>query len=226
MCCITRVLRLRSEKNAAPLRMLHSLLSIENRSEKMLRHTVLPAARLLFILTILTGMLYPVAITLAANVLFPVQANGSLIERDGHTIGSALIGQSFTSDRYFWPRPSAVDYNPLPSGASNLGPTSAALQATVIERAAAIRQANHLAKDAVIPTDLLFASGSGLDPHISPDAARLQIDRVATARGFTSAQRAQLTALVEQSIEPPQLGLLGEPRVNVLLLNLAVDQIR
>jgi K+-transporting ATPase ATPase C chain len=206
--------------------MLHSLLSIENRSEKMLRHTVLPAVRLLLVLTVLTGILYPVAITLAANALFPAQANGSLIEHDGHVIGSALIGQSFTSDRYFWPRPSAVDYNPLPSGASNLGPTSAALQAKVIERAAAIRQANHLAEDAVIPTDLLFASGSGLDPHITPDAARLQIDRVDTARGFTSTQRAQLTALVEQSIEPPQLGLLGEPRVNVLLLNLAVDQIR
>jgi potassium-transporting ATPase KdpC subunit len=167
-----------------------------------------------------------VAITLAANVLFPAQANGSLIERDGQVVGSALIGQSFTSERYFWPRPSAIDYNPLPSGGSNLGPTSAALQAKVIERAAAIRQANRLAEDAAIPTDLLFASGSGLDPHISPDAARLQIDRVAAARSFTSAQRDQLTALIERSIEPPQLGVLGEPRVNVLRLNLAVDRMQ
>jgi K+-transporting ATPase ATPase C chain len=187
---------------------------------------LLPAARLLLILTVITGILYPVTITLIANVLYPAQANGSLIVHNGHVIGSALIGQSFTSDRYFWPRPSAIDYNPLPSGASNLGPTSAALQQQVAERAAAIRQANHLAPDAVIPTDLLFASGSGLDPHISPDAARLQIDRVATARGFTATQRAQLAALVEQSIEPPEFGLLGDPRVNVLLLNLAVDQIR
>ena len=192
----------------------------------MLKHTFLPAARLLLVLTVLTGILYPVAITLAANVLFPAQANGSLIVRDGQVIGSALIGQAFTSERYFWPRPSAIDYNPLPSGGSNLGPTSAALQAKVIERAAAIRQANHLADDAAIPTDLLFASGSGLDPHISPDAARLQIDRVAAARGFTPAQRDQLAALIERSIEPPQLGVLGEPRVNVLRLNLAVDQIR
>jgi potassium-transporting ATPase KdpC subunit len=192
----------------------------------MLKHTLLPAARLLLVLTVLTGILYPVTITLAANILFPAQANGSLIVRDGQIVGSALIGQSFTSERYFWPRPSAIDYNPLPSGGSNLGPTSAALQAKVIERAAAIRQANRLAEDAAIPTDLLFASGSGLDPHISPDAARLQIDRVAAARGFTPAQRDQLAALIERSIEPPQLGVLGEPRINVLLLNLAVDQIR
>ena len=192
----------------------------------MLKHTLLPAARLLLVLTVLTGILYPVTITLAANVLFPAQANGSLIVRDGRIVGSALIGQSFTSERYFWPRPSAIDYNPLPSGGSNLGPTSAALQAKVIERAAAIRQANRLAEDAAIPVDLLFASGSGLDPHISPDAARLQIDRVAAARGFTSAQRDQLAALIERAIEPPQLGVLGEPRVNVLRLNLAVDQIR
>jgi potassium-transporting ATPase KdpC subunit len=192
----------------------------------MFKSILLPAARLLLVLTVLTGILYPVAITLAANVLFPAQANGSLIERDGQVIGSALIGQSFTSERYFWPRPSAIDYNPLPSGGSNLGPTSAALQAKVIERAAAIRQANRLAEDAAIPTDLLFASGSGLDPHLSPDAARLQIDRVAAARGFTSAQRDQLAALIERSIEPPQFGVLGEPRVNVLRLNLAVDQIR
>ena len=191
----------------------------------MLKHTLLPAARLLLVLTVLTGILYPVAITLAANVLFPAQANGSLIERDGQIIGSALIGQAFTSARYFWPRPSAVDYNPLPSGGSNLGPTSAVLQAKVLERAAAIRQANHLTEDAAIPTDLLFASGSGLDPHLSPDAARVQIDRVATARGVTPAQRDQLAALIERSIEPPQFGVLGEPRVNVLRLNLAVDQI-
>ncbi len=192
----------------------------------MTKHVIMTAARLLLVLTVLTGVLYPIAITLAANVLFPTQANGSLIVRDGQVIGSALIGQSFTSERYFWPRPSAIDYNPLPSGGSNLGPTSAVLHAKVIERAASIRQANHLPEEAVIPVDLLFASGSGLDPHLSPDAVRLQIDRVAAARGFTAAQRDQLAARVESSIELPQFGLLGEPRVNVLLLNLALDQIQ
>jgi potassium-transporting ATPase KdpC subunit len=192
----------------------------------MFKQTFLPAVRVLLVLTVLTGIIYPLTMTLIANVVFPTQANGSLITRNGQIIGSALIGQKFDDARYFWPRPSAIDYNPLPSGGSNQGPTSAALQSAVKDRAAAVRQANNLATDATIPTDLLFASGSGLDPHISPDAARLQIDRVATARGFTTAQREQLTALVEKSIERPQLAVLGDPRVNVPLLNLAVDQIQ
>jgi potassium-transporting ATPase KdpC subunit len=192
----------------------------------MFKPTFLPAVRVLLVLTVLTGMIYPLTLTLIAGIIFPVQANGSLITRNGQIIGSALIGQKFDDARYFWPRPSAIDYNPLPSGGSNQGPTSAALQSTVKDRAATLRHANNLATDATIPTDLLFASGSGLDPHISPDAARLQIDRVATARGFTTAQREQLTVLVEKAIERPQLAVLGEPRVNVLLLNLAVDQIQ
>jgi K+-transporting ATPase ATPase C chain len=192
----------------------------------MFKQTFLPAIRVLLVLTVLTGIIYPLTMTLIAGVIFPAQANGSLITRNGQVIGSALIGQKFDGARYFWPRPSAIDYNPLPSGGSNQGPTSAALQSAVKDRAAAVRQANNLAADAVIPTDLLFASGSGLDPHISPDAARLQIERVAAARGFTATQREQLAALVEKSIEGPQLVVLGEPRVNVLLLNLSVDQIQ
>jgi potassium-transporting ATPase KdpC subunit len=192
----------------------------------MFKQTLLPAMRVLLVLTVLTGIIYPLTMTLIAGVIFPAQANGSLITRNGQIIGSALIGQKFDDARYFWPRPSAIDYNPLPSGGSNQGPTSAALQSAVKDRAAAVRQANNLTADATIPTDLLFASGSGLDPHISPDAVRLQIDRVAAARGFTVAQREQLTTLVEKSIEGPQLVVLGEPRVNVLLLNLAVDQIQ
>ncbi len=164
----------------------------------MFKQTFLPAIRVLLVLTVLTGIIYPLTMTLIAGVIFPAQANGSLITRNGQIIGSALIGQKFDEARYFWPRPSAIDYNPLPSGGSNQGPTSAALQSAVKDRAAAVRQANNLAADAVIPTDLLFASGSGLDPHISPDAARLQIDRVAAARGFTAAQREQLAALIEK----------------------------
>jgi K+-transporting ATPase ATPase C chain len=141
-------------------------------------------------------------------------------------VGSELIGQANADDGYFWPRPSAVNYSPLPSGGSNLGPTSSALQASVAEHAAGLRAAHHLPASAALPSDLLFASGSGLDPHISPEAARLQIDRVAQARQFTAAQRAQLAALVERSIEPPQFGLLGQPRVNVLKLNLALDALK
>jgi K+-transporting ATPase ATPase C chain len=182
-----------------------------------------PALVILALLTLLTGVAYPLAVTAAAQAAFPAQANGSLVSAGGQVVGSALIGQANTAPRYFWPRPSAIGYNPLPSGGSNLGPTSAALQAAVAARAADLRAANHLSADVPLPPDLLFASGSGLDPHISPEAARLQIDRVAQARQFTPAQRAALAALVDRFVEPPQWGVLGQPRVNVLQLNLAVD---
>lgn len=182
-----------------------------------------PALVILALLTLLTGGIYPWVVTVVAQAVFPVQANGSLVSVAGQVVGSALIGQANADSRYFWPRPSAIDYNPLPSGGSNLGPTSAGLQAAVTARAAELRAANGLSAEAALPPDLLFASGSGLDPHISPEAARWQIDRVAEARHFTSAQRQALAALVERFIEPPQWGVLGQPRVNVLLLNLAVD---
>jgi potassium-transporting ATPase KdpC subunit len=185
-----------------------------------------PALVILALLTLLTGIAYPLAVTAVAQVAFPWQANGSLVSVDGRVVGSALIGQANADARYFWPRPSAIDYNPLPSGGSNWGPTSAALQKAAADRAAQLRATYHLAADVPLPPDLIFASGSGLDPHISPEAARLQIDRVAQARQFTTAQRAALAALVEQSIEPPQAGLWGQPRVNVLLLNLAVDGLK
>lgn len=187
---------------------------------------VLSAARMLGVLTLLTGGLYPLALTGLARLAFPHLAGGSLIAVNGQPVGSTLIGQANTNPRYFWPRPSAVDYNPLPSGGSNLGPTSASLQAQVAERAAQLRAQYHLSATAALPPDLLFASGSGLDPHISPEAARLQIDRVALARQFTFAQRQQLAALVDQAVEPPQFGLLGQPRVNVLSLNLALDGLK
>lgn len=179
-----------------------------------------PAALMVLWLTILTGVLYPLLITGIAQALFPFQANGSLLDVKGDLVGSALVGQANSDPRYFWPRPSATNYNPLPSGATNLGPTSAALAAAVAERAAAIRQAHNLPAHAPIPADLLFASGSGLDPHISPAAARLQIQRVAAARNLDPTQ---VATLVDRFTEGPQLGLLGEPRVNVLLLNLALD---
>jgi len=182
---------------------------------------IISAIRMLVVLTILTGVIYPLVITLAGELLFPTQANGSLVTKGGAVVGSSLIGQANDDPAYFWNRPSAIDYNPLPSGGSNLAPTSATLQTVVEERATAIRAANDLPEDAAIPQDLLFASGSGLDPHISPDAARLQIARVAEARGLGIAQ---VTELVEKAIEPPQFGILGQPRVNVLLLNLALDQ--
>jgi potassium-transporting ATPase KdpC subunit len=181
------------------------------------------ALRMLIVLTILTGVIYPLVVTLASQVLFSAQATGSLITRDGVVVGSSLIGQDTNGNPgYFWSRPSTIGYSPLPSSGSNLGPTSAALAQTVAERAAAFRVANGLPEDAIVPTEMLFASGSGLDPHISPEAARLQAARVAAARGLTVEQ---VNVLVDDTIEAPQLGFLGQPRVNVLLLNLAVDNL-
>lgn len=192
--------------------------------------TMLTALRMFVALTLITGVIYPLGITLLAQALFPVQANGSLIVAANHVIGSALIGQANQEARYFWPRPSAVNYMDGAttdalgsSGATNLGPTSAMLADQVQARAAAFRTAHQLAPDAAIPADMLLASGSGLDPHISPAAARIQIERVAAARGVDAAD---VAALVEQHVEGPQLGLLGAPRVDVLKLNLALDGIQ
>jgi K+-transporting ATPase ATPase C chain len=175
--------------------------------------------------TLMTGVLYPFAITAIAQLAFHDKANGSLVERDGKLIGSALLAQQFTGAKYFWSRPSANGYGTGPSGltassGSNHGPTSAQLQTDLRNNAKALREAHKLPADAPVPADLVFASASGLDPHISPEAARFQISRVAAARGMSEAT---VTALVEKFVEPPQWGFLGEARVNVLLLNLSLD---
>jgi K+-transporting ATPase ATPase C chain len=168
--------------------------------------------RLYLAITLLTGVVYPFVVTGLAQLSFPKQANGSPVVENGRLVGSTLLAQKFASPRYFWPRPSASDFATIPSGASNQGPTSAALKKSIAERRA------KFGKDA--PIDLLTASGSGLDPDISPPAAELQIARVAAARRLDPAQVADL---VSQSIEGPQLGFLGAPRINVLRLNLALD---
>lgn len=174
-------------------------------------------------MTLLTGIAYPLFMTLTANVVFPKQASGSLIKSGGTTVGSELIGQRFTGEKYFWSRPSATDYSALPSGGSNYGPTSDTLRHLVGKRRARFLKSNDLPAGTIVPSCMLYSSASGLDPDISPRAAELQIARVARARGFDKEQITELIKLVTSQIQKPQMGLFGEPRVNVLLLNMALD---
>jgi K+-transporting ATPase ATPase C chain len=182
--------------------------------------------KLLGIMTILLGIAYPLLITGITQLAFPHEANGSLIEVNGTLKGSELIGQKTDSAIYFNSRPSATDYNTLPSGASNLGLTSKKLYDLVQLRRVKMIETNNLSKNAVIPSEMLFASASGLDPHISPEAAKLQIDRISKARGFSEEQKKQLNALVDKLTESPQYGIFGCARVNVLLLNLEMEKVK
>jgi len=190
----------------------------------MLKH-VRPALVSLVLLTAITGLLYPLVVTGIAQVIFPRQANGSLIMKDGKAIGSELIGQPFDDPKYFWSRPSAT--SPFPdnagsSGGSNLGPTNPDLQKAVQGRIDALKAADP-GNTAPIPVDLVTASGSGLDPHISPAAALYQARRVAKTRGLSEDV---VRNLIETNTEGRQFGFLGEPRVNVLKLNLALDALK
>jgi potassium-transporting ATPase KdpC subunit len=181
--------------------------------------------KIFLLLTVLTGVIYPLVITGFAQAFFPTKANGSFIISDNHIVGSKLIGQQFDSNIYFASRPSATAYNPIPSGGSNFCLTNSKLYRTVEERKKYFLAFNSLDSLQVLPSEMLFASASGLDPHISPAAAYLQVDRIAKARNFDELQKKQLTALVKSMIEHPQLGLLGESRINVLMLNLRTDSL-
>lgn len=183
------------------------------------------AVSMLLVMTVITGIAYPLLATGVAQVLFPHQANGSLIEKNGKPVGSALIGQSFDDPKYFWGRPSATaphPYNGTASNGSNQGPTNPALRDAVQQRIDALRKVDP-GNTAPVPADLVMASGSGLDPEISPAAVQYQVARVARVRHLDVAQ---VQELVAQSTQGRQLGFLGEPRVNVLALNLALDGVK
>ncbi len=179
------------------------------------------SAIVLLAMTLLTGVVYPCLVTAIAQLLFPYRARGSILEVDGKAVGSELIGQSFSEPGYFWGRLSTTapfPYNAAASSGSNFGPLHPDLKGCALRRIAALRA--HDPQIASVPVDLVTSSGSGLDPHISPAAAWIQVKRVAAARKMPEAD---LRKLVARYIEPRQLGLLGEPRVNVLRLNLALD---
>ncbi|MBC7385130.1 MAG: potassium-transporting ATPase subunit KdpC [Cryobacterium sp.] len=184
-----------------------------------MKQSLFPAIRIYLFFTILLGLAYPYLMTGISQVVFAKQASGEFLSRGGQLIGAKLIGQKFEKPEYFWPRPSAVDYNPLPSGGTNLGPTSADLKKAVDERRVKMKAAN---PDSVgePPQDLLFASASGLDPQISVVAAEYQAPRIAKARKLP---QEKVGDIIKQNTESRQLGILGEVFVNVLTLNLALD---
>jgi K+-transporting ATPase ATPase C chain len=182
--------------------------------------------RMFIWMTLLTGILYPLLITGIANLTMKSNAQGSFVEVNGKVIGSKLIAQKFESDKYFWPRPSSIDYIPLPSGGSNLGPTSIALRKIVESRKAAISKSHQISGSNPIPSELLYASGSGLDPHISVSTAYFQIDRIIKSRGFPQdSGKKDLINLVDKLTEKRSFGFIGESYVNVLLLNKALDEL-
>ena len=193
---------------------------------KAKKKPVIAALKMILFFTILTGLVYPLLITGLAQVFFPGKANGSLVMKDGKVIGSELIGQQFTDSAYFWPRPSATEYSTIPAGGSNLGPTSSDLRKKVEERRIAFVSANHLDDKTLVPTEMLFASGSGLDPHISQQSAMLQVGRVAAFRKFNPEKTRELQSIIIRCTENPQFSLFGEERVNVFMLNLELDKLK
>jgi len=191
-----------------------------------MKKQIITGLRFLVLMIILTGIVYPGLITVIASIIFPDEAQGSLVTRNGVIIGSKLIGQNFDSQKYFWSRPSFNNYNPLPSGASNLGLLNPLLLNKVIQKEKIFLQANKIKEDLNIPPEMVTASASGLDPHISPTAAMLQINRIVEAREMDKVWQDKLVNLVYDLTENRQFSLLGEPRINVFLLNLKLDSLK
>jgi K+-transporting ATPase ATPase C chain len=191
-----------------------------------MRTQTIIALKFLLAMTVLTGIIYPLVMTVIAQLSFPSKANGSLIFEDGKVLGSVLIGQKFDSSIYFWSRPSAIGYNPVPSGASNYGPTNDTLKKQVTARRALFAKINSITDVATIPKEMIFASASGLDPHISPQAALMQVERISKARQFDNSEREKLLKIINELTEAPQFLFLGEQRINVLSLNIELNKIR
>jgi K+-transporting ATPase ATPase C chain len=187
--------------------------------------TIIISLKIFLLFTLLTGVVYPLLITGIAQSLFPEKANGSIIVKGNKKIGSKLIGQQFDSPFYFSSRPSSISYNPLPSGGSNSGLTNGKLVKLVKDRSEQFILFNQLDSMSMIPAEMVFASASGLDPHISPEAALLQTDRVSLARHFNNSQKERLLQCINRLIEKPQFFCLGEDRINVLTLNIELDKL-
>jgi K+-transporting ATPase ATPase C chain len=191
-----------------------------------MKKRLLTGSLFLLMATLLTGIIYPVVVTVFANLLFREKATGSLIRSNGLNIGSELIGQNFDSLKYFWSRPSSVEYNPMPSGGSNLGPLNPRLREEITKRRDSLILKNYLKPEHNIPSEMIFASGSGLDPHISPEAALQQLKRVAKERGYDPAMESNLAELIQNLTEGRQFFIFGEPRINVIQLNLMTDSLK
>lgn len=190
----------------------------------MKKQTII-ALKFLLVMSVLTGIIYPLIMTGLAQLAYKSEANGSLVERDGKIIGSELLGQKFDSSIYFWSRPSATNYGTVPSGASNYGPTSDTLKKQVEARRLLFSSVNLIPDSLTIPKEMIFASASGLDPHISPESALMQVDRIIKSRNFNNIQKERLLKKIKELTESPQFLLLGEARINVLMLNLELDKI-
>jgi K+-transporting ATPase ATPase C chain len=191
-----------------------------------MKKTFLISFLMIFFMSIITGIIYPLLITGISHVFFHDKAEGSLVMRDGIIVGSELIGQQFTSPAYFHSRPSAVNYQTFPSGASNLSWSDKRLQDLVTSRKETFLKENSLPDTTVVPMEMLFASASGIDPHISPRAALLQVNRISLERNFSEQQKQNLVLLISNLDEKPQFSLFGEERINVFLLNLELDKIK
>ncbi len=187
--------------------------------------TLLTSLKIFFFFTALTGIVYPLFVTGLAQLVFPAKANGSLIMKNNKLIGSELIGQQFDSAIYFCSRPSAISYNPMPSGGSNFGLTNLKLKHLVNERANKFNAFNGYDSLNVVPSEMLFASGSGLDPHISSVSAVMQVERIVKARNLDNLERMKLMKFIHEIKEAPQFGFLGNERINVLALNIELDNL-